>query len=150
MGMNHTGMIIFVSWQFGIVQMNASLKKKLDCESEMKIFICGGKMSKHWYDEWEITGVTFDTSDNLNKKFFKPVYIMPDGDIVACDGTHDFNYDPNKEIQIVPKESIPFYGKPTEPAVYRDDYGNCVDVDGSPLGMKWDDFMEKRLRMVNK
>ena len=86
--------------------MNASLKKKLDCESEMKIFICGGKMSKHWYDEWEITGVTFDTSDNLNKKFFKPVYIMPDGDIVACDGTHDFNYDPNKEIQIVPKESI--------------------------------------------
>ena len=75
---------------------------------------------------------------------------MPDGDVVACDGTYDFDYDPNKEVQIISKESIPFYGKPTEPAVYCDDYGNCVDVDGSPLGMKWDDFIEKQLRTVNK
>ena len=69
------------------------------------------------WDKYEIVGVSFDTSNNPNKKFFKPVYIMPNGDVVACDGTHDFNYDPNKEIQFVPKESIPFYGKPTEPAV---------------------------------
>ena len=57
--------------------------------------------------KYEIVGCSFDTSNNPNKKFFKPVYIMPDGDVVACDGTYDFEYDPNKEIQIVPKESIP-------------------------------------------
>lgn len=48
--------------------------------------------------KYEIVGCSFDTSNNSNKKFFKPVYIMPDGDIVACDGTHDFDYDPNKEV----------------------------------------------------
>ena len=58
--------------------------------------------------KYEIVGCSFDTSNNSNKKFFKPVYIMPDGDIVACDGTHDFDYDPNKEVQIIPKESIRF------------------------------------------
>ena len=102
------------------------------------------------WDKYEIVGISFDTSNNPNKKFFKPVYIMSDGDVVACDGTHDFDYDPNKEVQIIPKESIPFYGKPTEPAVYCDNNGNCVDVDGNPLGMKWDDFMEKQFRTVNK
>ena len=102
------------------------------------------------WDKYEIVGISFDTSNNPNKKFFKPVYIMPDGDVVACDGTHDFDYDPNKEVQIIPKESIPFYGNPTEPAVYCDNDGNCVDVDGNPLGMKWDDFMEKQFRTVNK
>lgn len=52
---------------------------------------------ERWYDKWKITGITFDTSDNQNKKFFKPVCIMPDGDVVACDGTHDFDYDSKKD-----------------------------------------------------
>ena len=66
--------------------------KDLIYMSRKKSLIKNTSVGNPIWDKYDIVGVSFDTSNNPNKKFFKPVYIMPDGDVVACDGTHDFDY----------------------------------------------------------